>query len=163
MNLSKVEQIVYDIAQPEASALGLYVYDVEYVKEGAFWFLRVFVDKEDCGASLDDCEAVSRAIGKVLDAKDLIAQNYYLEVATPGIDRKLKHEEHFARYVGREVEIGLFKPLDGTKQITGTLVGYDKGVITVNYENTNIQLNQKDTTRVRLAFDFSELGGNDKK
>ena len=163
MNLSKVEQIVYELVCSVADGAGLYVYDIEYAKEGAFWFLRIFVDKEDTGATLCDCEVFSRQVSELLDKKDPVSQNYYLEVATPGIDRKLKHEEHFKRYIGREVDIGLFKPMDGEKHITATLEGYDGGIITVNYKNENIQLNQKDVTQVRLAFDFTEIGGKSKK
>jgi len=162
---------VYEIANPFAESLGLYVYDVEYVKEGAFWFVRVFVDREETGATLDDCEAVSRQIGDALDKKDPIPQNYYLEVATPGIDRKLRHEEHFRRYCGREVDVGLYTNAEiimqnaeiKGKQLTGTLVGYENGIILLNYKNENIQFNLKDTTQVRLSFDFTELGGHNKK
>ena len=109
MAYSKTEQIVLGLAEPVAASEGAYLYDVEYVKEGGIWFLRVYVDKEEGGISLDDCEAISRKLSDVLDREDPISQNYYLEVASPGIERKLKTEEHFNRYLGETVDVGLYK------------------------------------------------------
>ena len=88
MKLSKTAQAAYDLAVPIAEAVGLYIYDIEYVKEGPFWFLRVYIDREGGNVGLDDCEAVSRPLSDALDKADPVAQNYYLEVSSPGIDRK---------------------------------------------------------------------------
>ncbi|MBR5152561.1 MAG: ribosome maturation factor RimP [Clostridia bacterium] len=154
MAYSKTEQIVLGLAEPVAASEGAYLYDVEYVKEGGIWFLRVYVDKEEGGISLDDCEAISRKLSDVLDREDPISQNYYLEVASPGIERKLKTEEHFNRYLGETVDVGLYKAVKGSKQLTGTLTAYDGESITLLAEEEELTLSLKETTVVHLHFDF---------
>ena len=154
MAYSKIEQAVLLMAEPIAKENGCYVYDVEYLKEGGFWFLRVYVDKED-GISLDECELVSRALSDMLDKEDPIDRNYYLEVSSPGVERKLKTPAHFQRYLGETVDIGLYKAIGGAKQLTGTLLGFDGETVTVEVAGENIAIPQKETTVVHLHFDFS--------
>lgn len=154
MAYSKIEQAVLAMAEPIAKENGCYVYDVEYLKEGGFWFLRVYVDKEG-GISLDECEVVSRSLSDVLDKEDPIDRNYYLEVSSPGVERKLKTPEHFQRYLGEMVDIGLYKAINGAKQVTGTLTGYDGESVTVEVAGETMVIPQKETTVVHLHFDFS--------
>ena len=154
MAYSKVERIAHDLAEPIAREAGCYVYDVEYVKEGGFWFLRVLIDKEETGVSLDECESVSKLLSRALDGTDPIPQNYYLEVSSPGVDRKLKRAEHFARYVGELVEISLFAPLDGQKHFAATLLGFTDGVIRVKTEEREYKIPQKDAAAVKLFFEW---------
>lgn len=142
------------MAEPIAKENGCYLYDVEYLKEGGFWFLRVYVDKED-GISLDECEIVSRALSDVLDKEDPIDRNYYLEVSSPGVERKLKTPEHFQRYLGEMVDVGLYKAINGAKQLTGTLKGYDGDTVTVEVTGECVEIPLKETTTVHLHFDFS--------
>lgn len=153
MAYSKVETTVIEMATPIAEGLGCYIYDVEFVKEGGIYFLRVFADR-DGGIDLDTCEVISRALSDVLDAKDPIKQNYYLEVSSPGIERKLKTKEHFDRYIGETVDIGLYKAIGGSKQLTGTLLGFEDGVIAVEVGGDRLEIGQKETTFARLHFDF---------
>ncbi len=153
MAYSKVEQGVWDLAAPIAEKEGCFLYDVEYLKEGGIWFLRVYADKEG-GISLDECEVISRALSEKLDQKDPIDRNYYLEVSSPGIERKLKHKEHFDRYLGETVDIGLYKALNGSKQLTGTLTGFDGQNITMEVQGESLTIPQKDTTVVHLHFEF---------
>ena len=109
-----IEELVSEITEP----LNFEIVDVEYVKEAGEYYLRVFLDKEG-GISLNDCEAVSRQLSEVLDVKDPIKDNYFLEVSSPGLDRPLKKDKDFVRYAGRDVEIKLYKPLNGSKQFEG--------------------------------------------
>ena len=97
MAFSKTEKIAYDIAEPIAKENGCFIYDVEFVKEGGLYFLRIYVDR-DGGIDLDACEVISRAVSEKLDEENPISQNYYLEVSSPGVERKLKTAEHFNRY-----------------------------------------------------------------
>jgi len=154
MAFSKTEQRVYDIVKPIAEENDAYVYDVEYVKEGGFWFLKVYDDKEECPITLDECEVISRRLSEELDRDDFITQNYYLEVASPGIDRKLKTKEHFDRYIGELVDIGLYKAVNGSKNITGELLGFEDKTISVEIDGEKMELAQSETTFVKLHFEF---------
>lgn len=153
MAYSKIETEAIAMAEPIAENIGCYIYDVEYVKEGGLYFLRVFADK-DGGIDLDACEEISRALSEVLDEKDPIKQNYYLEVSSPGIERKLKTKEHFERYIGETIDIGLYKAVGGSKQLTGVLKGFKDGVIELEVGGDRHEILQKETTFVKLHFDF---------
>ena len=107
--------------------------DVEWVKEGANWYLRVFIDKEG-GITVDDCELISRAFEEILDREDYISENYIFEVSSPGLDRPLKKEKDFARSIGKDVEIKLYKALNKEKEFVGVLTDYDKETITIELE-----------------------------
>lgn len=145
--MSKVEKIVWDVAEPIAANFGCRIYDVEYSKEGQDYFLRVFIDK-DGGVGTDDCEAVSRALDPVLDDIDPIENAYYLEISSPGLDRKLSRPEHFESAVGKSIDIKLFSPLNGSKEITGILRSFDGRIITVETENNGIAEIEKQKTSV---------------
>ena len=153
MAYSKTEKKVWELAEPITVQEECFIYDVEYVKEGGVWFLRVYIDK-DGGVSLDECEAVSRALSTVLDEADPIQQNYYLEVSSPGIERKLKTKEHFDRYIGETIDIGLYKAIKKSKQLTGKLISFEDDVITVEVDGESFELPLKETTGVKLHFEF---------
>lgn len=145
-----IEELVSEITEP----LNFEIVDVEYVKEAGEYYLRVFLDKED-GISLNDCEAVSRQLSEVLDVKDPIKDNYFLEVSSPGLDRPLKKDKDFVRYAGRDVEIKLYKPLNGSKQFEGTLVGLtEENTIKVIINDEEVEFNRKEVALVRLAIKF---------
>lgn len=154
MAYSKTEKVIIDLATPIAKNCGFYLYDVEYVKEGGIWFLRVYVDKEEGGISIDECEEFSRAFSDVLDKADPISQNYYLEVSSPGIERKLKTKEHFEKYMGQAIDVGLYKAINGSKQLTGELSGYEGDKIKIQVGEEELWLNLSDTTTVHLHFEW---------
>ena len=120
----------------------------EFVKEGADWYLRVYVDKvEDDGygtMGTDDCEAISRYLSEKLDEADPIKQNYYLEVSSPGMDRPLLKPEHYERYLGEEIEVKLYKGKDGTKKIEGVLKAFAKEEGDDDYMVTIVDHNEKE-------------------
>ena len=126
---STVEQ-VWEIAQPIAQGLGLEIWDIRFVKEGADWYLRIFIDKEG-GVSIDDCEAVSRPLSDRLDEVDPIEGSYVLEVGSAGADRPLKKPEHFTRFLGEQVEVRLYRPVNGRKDFHGALTAYENGDVTI--------------------------------
>ena len=110
---------VWDIAQPIAESLGLELWDVRFEKEGADWFLRVFIDK-DGGVSIDDCVDMSHALDKPLDDADPIEQSYCLEVCSPGLERNLKRDSHFEKCIGKPIQVKLIRPLEGSSRATTT-------------------------------------------
>lgn len=152
--MSKVEKIVWKAAEPIAESFGCSIYDVEYVKEGQNYFLRVYIDKEG-GVSTDDCEAVSRALDPVLDEIDPIESAYFLEISSPGIDRKLSRPEHFEAAIGKQIDVRLFSPVNGSKELTGILRGVSDGIMTVETDDGNIvEIEKQKASVVRLAVIF---------
>ena len=141
------------LLQPIAAAQGVEIYDVEYVKEGGDYYLRAYIDKEE-GVSIVDCENVSRALSDALDREDFIPDAYILEVSSPGLGRALKKDRHLARSIGQEVEIKLYKPLEGTKEYAGVLKAFDEGSIVIVEETGDRTFARDDIAVIRLALDF---------
>ena len=152
MKRDAVEEFVSGVVETIIESTELELVDVEYVHERE-WYLRVFLDKEG-SIDLDDCQMVSEKLSEVLDAKDPIKENYLLEVSSPGLDRVLKKEKDFIRYHGREVDIQLFKPIDGKKQYTGSLQGYSDDTITIRVQEDTIDLERAAIAQIRLHLDF---------
>ena len=149
-----IESIVEELVLPIVDAKNIELVDVEYVKEAGQFYLRIYLEKEG-GITLDDCEAVSREINPILDEKDPIEENYFLEVCSPGLDRPLKKEKDFIRYAGRDVEIKLYKPLNGTKQLEGELVGLTEDKkINVIIDDNEVEFDKKEIAIIRLAVKF---------
>lgn len=127
--------------------------DVEYVREAGTWYLRVYVDKEG-GITVDDCEIVSRALNDLLDAEDFVEDSYILEVSSPGLGRPLKKEKDFARSIGREVDIHLYKSIDKQKEFTGVLKSYSSDEIVIQIDDNDVAFDRTNVALVRLSFDF---------
>ena len=141
---------VEDIVKPFADSLSLELWDITFTKEGTDWYLRIFIDKEG-GVSLDDCVDFTRAVTKPLDEADPITQGYTLEVSSPGIERELKKDWHFEKYVGSPVMIRTIRPIDGVRDFNGTLASYEDGTVTVKLrDEKEITVNKKDTSYVKL-------------
>ena len=149
-----IELTIEELVSAIVDDKGFEIVDIEYVKEAGEYYLRIFLDKEG-GISLNDCESVSRELSEILDVKDPIKDNYFLEVSSPGLDRPLKKDKDFLRYKGRDIEIKLYKPLNGSKQFEGQLVGLneDKNIVVV-IDNNEVEFNKKDVALVRLAIKF---------
>lgn len=152
---SKVEEIVWKIAEPIAQAAGVFVYDVEFKKEGPDYYLRVYIDRLEEGIYIDDCEAVSRALSDALDEADPISEGYYLEVSSPGVERQLKRQEDFDRFRGEKISVKLFKAVEGAKQLIGLLKNRDAEKLILETEDgKEIEIENKNITTVRLSVDF---------
>ena len=143
-----------EILKPIAEANGVRIYDVEYVKEGSDYYLRSYIDK-DGGVTIDDCEAVSRLLNEELDKADFIADSYIMEVSSPGLGRTLKKDRHFEYSIGEDVEIKLYKPIEGCKDFEGNLKSFDKDTVTIATESDEDKVfSRKDIAIIRLALDF---------
>lgn len=151
--LSKIEKLTYDFALPIVEGEGYVIYDVEYVKEGPHWFLRLFITRED-GVNVDDCETISRALSTVLDEKDCVSTNYFLEVSSPGIERNLRQEEHFETAVGEKVKIKLYKDIDGVKEIEGELLAAERSKINVQTNAAQVEIDKKNIAKANIMFEF---------
>lgn len=127
--------------------------DVEYIKEGSNWYLRVYIDKLN-GINVDDCELISRALSDLLDKNDFIDDAYILEVSSPGLGRPLKKDKDLERSIGEDVEIKLYKMKDGTKEYRGFLKSYNKEEIVIEDEDVEITFKRSEIALLRLAFDF---------
>ena len=145
----KTEQLLISILEKK----GFELWDVEYVKEGPDMYLRAYIDKEG-GINIDDCVDVSHELSDALDADDFIEDAYILEVSSPGLGRQLKKDKEFEKSLGREVDIKFYKPMDGTKEMTGILKAYDKESLTVEIEGEEKTLNRADIAKVNLSIDF---------
>lgn len=133
MSKSKTPDIVRALAEPIAAAAGCEVVDVEFVREGADWYLRVFIDKPG-GVMIDDCEAVSRPLSEKLDENDPIPQAYMLEVSSPGLERPFKTSRDFEKAMGEKVVAKFYKPVNGSKQLEGVLRGFDGATVEIEDE-----------------------------
>ena len=148
------EEKLEELVLPFLSENGFELYDTEYVKEGANWYLRAYIDKPG-GISINDCEAVSRRLSDVLDEKDFIDDSYIMEISSPGLGRPLKKDKDFARSIGEEVDVKLFKPIEKQKEFSGILESYNDTEVTIRLdEETVMNFNRKDIALIRLAFDF---------
>ena len=127
--------------------------DVEWVKEAGTWYLRAYVDKEG-GISVDDCEIVSRRLSDWLDKEDFITESYILEVSSPGLGRPLKKEKDFARSLGKDVDVKLYRARDKRKDFTGVLKAYDEQTVTIEEEGEELVFERGEIALIRLAFDF---------
>lgn len=153
------EARIYELVLPIAEEHGLIVWDVRFEKEGAMWYLRVFLDHMERAVNIADCEAVTRPLNKLLDDTDPIPQTYTLEVGSAGLERELIRETHFDACEGSKVRVRLIRPLeDGTKELVGTLVSCDKEQITVTVGEAAQSLPLAGVAFVRLAdFDEDEI------
>lgn len=149
----KITDQVWQFAEPLVQANGCSLWDVEYVREGGEWFLRLYIDKEG-GVDIDDCEAVSRAVDPVLDEKDPIPESYRFEVCSAGLERVLKRPSDFERFLGEAVLVKLYRPKDGCKEFPGTLTGYQDGNVTISMNGKEITFEKAEVALVRLRVEF---------
>ena len=138
---------------PIVERVGVSVYDVEYVKEGTDWYLRVYIDKPE-GVNINDCVEVNRAFSDVLDEEDFIEESYILEVSSPGLGRTLKKDRHLQYSIGEEVEIKTFKAIDKVKEFSGILLSFDSENLTIEEEDGERTFKRSEIAVIRLALDF---------
>lgn len=151
--MAKIEDKVNNLLRETINSLGYDLYDVEYVKEGKDYFLRIYIDKET-GIDLNDCEKVNNAINDLLDEADLIKEQYFLEVSSPGIERVLRKDEHLSANIGKQIDVKLFKPIEKQKQFIGELVNFDDENLTIK-TNTEIQIDRKNIAQIKTVYDWN--------
>ncbi len=152
--MNKIENTVWAMAEPIAEQNGLELIEVEFVKEGADWYLRLYLDKEDGTVELDDCEKVSRLVSDQLDINDPIEQAYRLEVSSPGIERPLKRDKDFLRFKGEKVRAKVFVPINGQKEFVGELGEVDAQTIQILCDGESICLPRDKVSKVNLEWEF---------
>lgn len=153
---SKIEELVSPILQE----LNLDLVDIEYVKEGRDWFLRIYIDTPTGGIDIEQCAQVSEKLSEKLDVEDPIAENYFLEVSSPGAERPLKKDDDFTKAIGKYVFIKTYEPVNGAKEFEGTLLSYsvEEGAlieVRVKTRRVKIQIEKEKIALARLAIDFS--------
>ena len=154
MTRRKIEDQVTELVAPIVQRHDFELVDVEFLKEGANWYLRVYIDKPG-GIFIDDCQVVSEELGDALDKTDPIKQSYFLEVSSPGLDRPLKKEKDFEKAAGEAVEIKLFEPLNGKKLFEGSLVGLINNKIVIKQPNgETLEFERDSVSMVRKAIKF---------
>ena len=147
--MKKITDVVWELAEPAVQAQGCRIWDVEYVREAGQWYLRLYLDK-DGGVDILDCEAISRQVSDLLDEADPIESSYVFEVGSAGLERQLKRPSDFARFLGAQVEVRLYQPVDGSKVHIGTLEQYDNGDVTVSDGKTRRVFQKSAIAQVRL-------------
>lgn len=151
-------EVVTALVQPVLEAQGLTLWDLRFEKEGAGWYLRVFIDKEG-GVTIEDCERFSRAVSPLLDEADPIEQSYLFEVCSPGIERELTRPWHFAACAGKPVTVRFIRPVEGVRDFTGILQGMQEGVVSLLLdEETEMEFRREETAFIRL-IDEQQAGG----
>ena len=153
MNKKQIVETIESYLEPILTEFKFDLVDVEYVKEGPNYYLRVFIDKEG-GINIQDCQITSRALEKVLEEEDPIKEPYILEVSSPGLDRILKKDREFEYFKGRLVDVKLYKAVDGEKNYTATLVNKTDNTLYLDDEGTALEFEMKDVAVVRLALTF---------
>lgn len=149
----EIEKKTEELVMPIIDENNFELVDIEYVKEGANWYLRVYADKEG-GITIDDCVLISRALEEKLDADEFIPDAYILEVSSPGLGRPLKKDKDFKRSIGKNVEIKLYRAVDGTKELEGMLTGYDEKEVRIETTDKELTIQRSEIAIIRLAFDF---------
>ena len=149
----KVTELVAQFAQPIVEQAGCTLWDVEYVREGAERYLRIYIDK-DGGIDIDDCEKIHRAIDPILDEKDPIAESYHFEVCSAGIERALKRPCDFQQFMDSPVLVKLYRPRNGLMEIPGILRGYEDGKVTIEAGKESITFEKSEVALVRLRVEF---------
>ena len=145
---STVEKVL-EIISPIALEQNLDIWDVRYLKEGASYFLRIFIDKPE-GITIDDCERFSRAIDEPLDEADPIKEAYFLEVSSPGLGRELVKPEHFEAFIGEEVVVKLYKAIDKKKELIGKLLNYENDEVVIECNGESLKIANKEISKVNL-------------
>ncbi len=151
--MAKIEEKVEQLVKDPIEKLGYSLYDVEYVKEGPEYYLRIYIDKES-GIDLNDCEKVSNEINEILDKADYIKEQYYLEVSSPGIERKLRKDKHLEQNISKNVEIKLFKKdNNGKKEYTGKLKAFNQEEIIIEADK-EITIERKNIAQIKTIYEW---------
>ena len=151
--MASIEEKIENLVSRKINDLGYELYDVQYVKEGKDYYLRIFIDKED-GIDLNDCEKVSNELNGMLDDANYITDGYFLEVSSPGIERILRKDKHLKSNIGNLVELKLFKKVNNNKILQGNLIKFDSDYITININNEDVQIDRKDISVIKTVYNW---------
>ena len=138
-SVGSVGKKIAGIVEPALEAEGYTLVDLEFRREGGAWVLRLFIDKPDGGITLDDCQKASQLLSPILDVEDIIGDRYFMEVSSPGINRRIRKKIDFERFAGAKVKIQLRSPVDGRRKITGIIAGVEGNNVFIRNERTGSQ------------------------
>ena len=154
--MTTIETNIIKIIEPIINNLGYEVYDVIYEKEGKDNYLRIFIDNGK-QITLEDCEKVNDAIADILDEKDLIKSQYFLEVSSPGLERRIRNDKQLEMFKNEKVEIHLFKAIDKQKIITGILKNYDQEKIVLQVDENEISVDKTNISKMKNVYNWEEI------
>lgn len=150
--MSSIEEKTESLISKTIYDLGYDLYDIEYVKEGKDYFLRIYIDSEK-GIDLNDCEKVSNVVNELIDKEDYIKEQYFLEVSSPGVERVLRKDKHLEANLGKQVEIKLFRPINGKKQYKAVLKSFNKDYIII-FDNEEIEIDRKNVSQIKTVYNW---------
>ena len=157
----KKKKKIENLVKQKIEDLGYELYDVQYVKEGQNYILRIFIEKPNGSIDLNDCEKVNDSINDILDSANYIKEQYFLEVSSTGVEKTLRKDKHLRDNIGEEVQISLFKPIDilekKQKEITGVLKDFNEDNIIIQMDKEEISINRKDISQIKTVFDWDSL------
>ena len=148
-----IESKVQALIENEITDLGYELYDVEYLKEGRDFYLRIHINSKN-GIGIEDCEKVNNVIDPILDEKDFIKDQYFLEVSSVGLERNLRKEKHFKEAIGENIEIKLYKKINNTKTIEGKLENFENGILKIENQGEILDINIKDIASAKVIFEW---------
>lgn len=151
--MTKLEKKIESLLENTINNLEYKLYDIEYVKEGKDYFLRVYIDSDN-GISLEDCEKVNNAINDLLDEADYIKEQYFLEVSSPGVERVLRRDNHLKENIGNVVNVKLFKKIKNEKEVTGTLEEFNDEYLMINIENNIFKIERNNIALVKTVYNW---------
>ena len=160
--MANIEENVENLVKSKIEDLGYELYDVQYVKEGQNYILRIFIEKQNGSIDLNDCEKVNDGINDLLDEANYIKDQYFLEVSSTGVEKILRKDKHLKSNIGNEVQVNLFKQIEilgkNQKEIIGKLKDFDESKIILQIEdNSQISLEKKDISQIKTVFDWDSL------
>ena len=159
--MANIEERVESLIKSKVEELGYELYDVQYVKEGQNYFLRIFIEKPNGSIGLDDCEKVNDGINELLDKADYIKEQYFLEVSSTGVEKVLRKDRHLQDNIGNEVQVNLFKPIEISnkkqKELQGILKSFDNAEVILEIENTDVNIERKNISQIKTVFDWDNM------
>ena len=159
--MTNLEEKVESLIKEKIENLGYKLYDVQYVKEGQNYYLRVFIEKENGTINLNDCEKVNNGINELLDKADYIKEQYFLEVSSTGLEKLLRKDSHLQENIGNEVQVSLYKQIEilekKQKEFIGTIINFNEKEINFRIDNKEITIDKKSISQIKTIFDWDSL------
>ena len=167
--MANIERKVEDLIKKTIEDLGYTLYDVQYVREGQNYFLRVFIEKTDGSIDLNDCEKVNDGINDILDTADYIKEQYFLEVSSTGLEKVLRKDIHLKQNLGNEVQVNLFKPIENEsnvknkkqnkqKEIIGKLQNFnEENIVLESEEGKILNIERKNISQIKTVYNWDNI------
>ena len=153
--MTQLENKVRELVEPIINNIGYQVYDIIYEKEGKDNYLRIFIDS-DKQINIQDCEKVNNAINDILDEKDYIKSQYFLEVSSPGLERRIRSDKHLEMFKNSKIEVSLYKAVNKEKTISGILKDFDENGICITTEDEEISIDKSNIAKIKNVYNWEE-------